>query len=84
MAHIIACVANIQREQQKHNSIVPHVKDDNICNTDHVPVYIYMAGNYSWGELFLDEGRLLLEVNKKNALQFSWQTEKLDVTSSKS
>ena len=38
--HIIACVANVQRSQQKHNIIVSPVKYDNMCNTDHVPVYI--------------------------------------------
>ena len=50
VTHIIACVANVKRAQQKHNIIVPPVKYDNMCNTDHVPVYIDMAGNYFWGK----------------------------------
>ena len=50
VAHIIARVANVQIAQQKHNIIVAPVKDDNMCNTDHVPLYIDMYGNYSWGE----------------------------------
>ena len=53
VAHRIAGVANVQRAQQKYNIIVPPVKYDKICDTDHVPVYIDMAGNYSWGEIYL-------------------------------
>ena len=71
VAHIIARVSKVQIAQQKYNIIVPKVKDDNMCNTDHVPVYIYTAGNSSWGEKNLEEGRLLLEGKKKNELQFS-------------
>ena len=47
VAHIIARVENVQRAQQKNNIIVPPVKYDNMCNTDHVPVYTDMVGNYS-------------------------------------
>ena len=50
VAHIIARVAKFQRAQQKHNIIVPPVKYENMCNKDHVPLYIDMAGNYYWGE----------------------------------
>ena len=52
MAHIIERVASVQRSQQKHNIFVPPIKDDNMCNKDHVPVNIDMAGNYSWGKKY--------------------------------
>ena len=49
-AQIIERVARVQSEQHQENIIIPRVKDDNMCNTNHVPVYINMSVEYSWGE----------------------------------
>lgn len=49
-ANISARVGRTQLETRVGNTIIPAIPDSAWCNTDHLPVYRDMPGNYSWGE----------------------------------
>ena len=48
---IVACVANCQVPSVKDGVLIPDIGDDQLVNTDHVPVYRDLPGNYSWGHI---------------------------------
>ena len=54
-AECIKITNSISQIQQCHRNengtLVPEVTDDNLCYSDHIPMYIDMPGNYSWGEM---------------------------------
>ena len=43
------------RDQTPHTddngNVFPPILDQYYCNTDHIPVYIDITGNYTWGEI---------------------------------
>eukprot|EP00957_Ditylum_brightwellii_P017448 1313735-Ditylum_brightwellii.AAC.2 len=50
-AQIIAHVGHDQTPHTDNQGIfIPPIQDEDYCNTDHIPCYIDMTGNYTWGE----------------------------------
>ena len=47
---IITRVARHQVESRSGTTLIPAICDERMVNTDHVPVYRDMPGNYTWGE----------------------------------
>ena len=45
---IIRRVAKSQTPRKVNFTIIPAVEDDNVANTDHIPMYRDMASSYSW------------------------------------
>ena len=45
---IFMCVANFQVPEVKDGVIIPAIGYGQLVNTDHVPVYRDLPGNYSW------------------------------------
>ena len=43
-------VGNLQVPKLENVVSIPAVGDDAFVNTDHVPVYRDLTGNYSWGK----------------------------------
>ena len=51
-AHIITHVRRDKTTHTDDNDIfVPPILDQYYCNTDHIPIYIGIYGNYKWGEI---------------------------------
>jgi hypothetical protein len=45
---IVARVAKSQTPRKEGHLVIPHVPDEQMGNTDHIPMYRDMAGSYSW------------------------------------
>ena len=68
---IVMCVANLQVPAVKDGVLIPDIGDDQLVNTDHVPVYRDLPGNYSWGTI--NDGNIQIATGGAEKQRFTVQ-----------